>query len=342
MKLAPQTKQYDLQAGAAELLAELPYSVAARIFERITKQKITDHALHGLGSRLGETARLEDVLPTAKAVESMIDDFSRGKVWRPILVVSADGAHEPSRPETGTRAGPRGAGTWQEAKGFRFYLLGQDRIEQIMSWHQIATEEEFGEALRFAATLIPQEKVRIGCVADGAAWIWKHVEEAFPQGKQILDYYHCSEHVHQLAKKQYPDDETQQAAWIKSTVARLYFGDVESVIWGLQRMTAHSEGAAEEIRKLVGYLRNNEHRIDYKKAKRGQYPLGSGGIESANKFICHVRMKRSGAWWYKINGNRMLKLRCAMYNGTFDEVFSRYKRLQANATVKPPKTSRNE
>ena len=45
-------------------------------------------------------------------------------------------------------------------------------------------------------------------------------------------------------------------------------------------------------------------------------------LESANKFICHKRMKVSGAWWYKINGNRMLRLRCSMYNGTFDAVFA--------------------
>ena len=93
-------------------------------------------------------------------------------------------------------------------------------------------------------------------------------------------------------------------------------------------MKPASAQAAEEIEKLIGYLKNNAHRIDYESFKRGQYPRGSGGIESANKFICHVRMKRSGAWWYVINGNEMLRLRCAFYNETFDEVFARYKRLK--------------
>jgi hypothetical protein len=85
---------------------------------------------------------------------------------------------------------------------------------------------------------------------------------------------------------------------------RLNFGEVESVIWGLHRMKPASPEAEEEIRKLIGYLKNNAHRINYRSFKRGQYPRGSGGIESANKFICHVRMKRSGAWWYIINGNK--------------------------------------
>jgi hypothetical protein len=62
--------------------------------------------------------------------------------------------------------------------------------------------------------------------------------------------------------------------------------------------------------------------------RRGGYPLGSGGIESANKFICHVRLKRSGAWWYIDCSNRMLALRCAKSNGTFDRVFARYQKRQ--------------
>ena len=38
----------------------------------------------------------------------------------------------------------------------------------------------------------------------------------------------------------------------------------------------------------------------------------------------HVRLKRSGAWWYEVNSNQMLALRCAKYNGTLDQVFVRY------------------
>ena len=64
--------------------------------------------------------------------------------------------------------------------------------------------------------------------------------------------------------------------------------------------------------------------MHYRQFRRGGYPLGSGGIESSNTFIGHVRLKRSGAWWYEINSNQMLALRCAKYNGTLDQVFVRY------------------
>jgi hypothetical protein len=40
--------------------------------------------------------------------------------------------------------------------------------------------------------------------------------------------------------------------------------------------------------------------------------------------MCHVRLKRSGAWWYEATSNQMVALRCATYNGTLDQVFVRY------------------
>lgn len=67
----------------------------------------------------------------------------------------------------------------------------------------------------------------------------------------------------------------------------------------------YSKLAKEEIRKLIGYLRNNREKTHYRGDRIGGYPIGSGGIESANKFICHTRMKRSGAWWVKETGNEM-------------------------------------
>lgn len=187
-------------------------------------------------------------------------------------------------------------GEGQDAKGFGIDLVGQERIEQILSWHQIATEEEFGEALHFAATLIPVERVRVALLGDGAPWLWAQREAAFPTGKEILDYDPCSERVHHGAHLQDPEQH-QQAFWIAATRARLNFGAVASVIWGLQRRSPASMEAEEEIRKLIGYLHPNSPRLNYRAFKRGQSPRGSGGLESANTCICHVRMKRSGAWW---------------------------------------------
>ena len=112
---------------------------------------------------------------------------------------------------------------------------------------------------------------------------------------------------------------------------RLYLGKVGLVLRGLKRMQSQSDEAAKAITNCWYYLYEHRGRTTYQKLRRGSYPLGSGGIESSNKFICHVRLKRSGAWWYEGNSNQMLALRCAKYNGTFAQVFARHQQRQRGA-----------
>ena len=109
--------------------------------------------------------------------------------------------------------------------------------------------------------------------------------------------------------------------------------EVSNVIRGLRQMEPKDDIAKEEIRKLIVYLTNNRQRVHYKSDRKGGYPIGSGGIESANKFICHTHMKRSGAWWVEETGNEMLRIRCAIYNGTYDKVFERYKQASLPRTT---------
>jgi len=107
-------------------------------------------------------------------------------------------------------------------------------------------------------------------------------------------------------------------------MTQLYLGKVSIVLGGLRHMRAQSDEAEKAMATCWDYLNEHRKRTHYRQLRRGGYPLGSGGIESSNKFICHVRLKRSGAWWYEANSNHMLALRCAKYNGTLDQVFGRY------------------
>ena len=248
-----------------------------------------------------------------------------------------DAADVPSRPETakGTRPGRkksrarrrRWQGEYHEAKGFRFYLVDDERIEQLISWHQMGDEQAFGSALRQIkeAGLIPEEQVRLCAIGDGAPWIWKWVEELFPSARQILDYYHCSRYLHAVAEAQYGTDAARASHWLEATLARLFCGEGTGVVWGLQRMQAVSEEAEEAIGTALTYLQKRLHQVDFGSHRKGGYPIGSGAIESAHRFIGHVRLKRSGAWWYKENSNAILALRCALYNGTLDRVFQQYR-----------------
>ncbi len=335
--LAAGRKQFDLQRAAAKLTAEVPYETARELFRELTGVPLGTERLHTLTNAVAAGLSVLDVAPTRREIEEQIAAVAAGRRQRPILVLAIDGAQVPTRPETaqGSRPGRKKQrakrahwqGQWREAKGFRCYLVEDGRIVHLLSWHQIQSDEELFAALRQVrdAGLIPEDQVRLCVVADGAPWIWHGVAQLFPTAQEILDYYHCSQHIHAVAELHYGANTAPALEWVEATMARLFAGETQGVIGGLQRMRPATAPAATAIDKLVAYLREHQQRLNYGAQRRAGYPLGSGGIESANKFICHARLKRSGAGWYAANSNHMLALRCAKYNGTFARVFDRYK-----------------
>jgi hypothetical protein len=337
LELAQRRKQWDIQEAGARLAAEVPFETAQELFSQLTCLSLSDHTTHEVVGEVGWGLGVLEVSPTAEEIAQRVATVAQGKKQPPIMVLAIDGAHVPTRPEGAKGPGKgrkrqrarraRWHGEWKEAKGFRVYLVDKERIVHVLSWHQIQKDDQVGEALRQVqeAGLIPEEQVRLCVIGDGAKWIWKQTKELFPKAAQILDYYHLSERLHKVALAQFYDDPLKKQEWVEATKARLFYGYLEWVLLDLTGMKPRDGEAAEEIRKLWGYLQENQGRVKYRALRRKGYPIGSGGIESANKFISHVRLKRSGAWWYVERANEMLALRCAKYNGTFTRVFQLYK-----------------
>jgi len=335
MGLVAGCKQLDVQKASAHLVAEVPYDTAQSLFRDLTGVSLGSERMHTMANQVAEGLTAVDVAPSREEITHRVAAVAAGRWRRPVVVLGIDGAYVPTRPDSArqpcagqrcTRARrARWRGQWRDAKGFRFYLIDGDRIVHLVSWHQVQTEEQLGEALTQIkkAGVLPEDQVRLCVVADGASWIWKHAQALFPHARQVLDYYHCVQYVHNIAKAQYGAS-LQGVEWTEATMTRLYLGNVSAVLGGLRRMQPASDEAAQAIANGWEYLHEHRGRTAYRRLRRGGYPLGSGGIESSNKFICHVRLKRSGAWWYEANSNQMLALRCAKYNGTLNQVFVQY------------------
>jgi hypothetical protein len=325
--LSPSSKQDDVQSVGVWLATELPYELASETFRRCTGMQFSAHSLHESVNRVAEGLNILDTCPSKAEVEEKIARIAEGKRWRPVMMMTIDGAKEPVRPEPSPRKGKRGKGDWKEVKGFRLYLLDGDRIDHVLSWHQMESDREMAEALSTLkeAGLIPEESVRLCVVADGAVWIWNRIEELFPGARQVLDYYHCAEYLHKVAAAQYGKGTSQAVEWVQATLTRLSLGEYRHVLAGLKRMKAVSAEAAKLIDNAIVHLGRNSDRLNYASARRGGFHIGSGAIESANKMICHNRLKRSGAWWYPSCANNVLKLRCAKYNRTYDRVIDLFR-----------------
>lgn len=198
--LAPGRKQFDLQQAAAKLTAEVPYETAQELFRELAGMRLSTAGRHEVTNAVAEGTGVLDVAPTRGEIMAQIAAVAQGQHWRPVMVLAIDGADVPTRPEMAksSRAGrkkvratrARRQGEWREAKGFRFYLIDEERIVHLLSWHQIQSDEALFAALAQvkAAGLMPGEQVRLCVVADGAKWIWRRVKELLPAAEEILDY----------------------------------------------------------------------------------------------------------------------------------------------------------
>ncbi len=127
------------------------------------------------------------------------------------------------------------------------------------------------------------------------------MQQAFPCAREVLDYYHCSEHIHALAQQaQYADDPQKAFLWVESTMARLsHKGEVGAVIGGIKRMRFANDVVKDLIRKAANYLTANKDRFNYHGARRGGYAIGSGGIESAKQV--HLPRQHQAQWHLAAN-----------------------------------------
>jgi hypothetical protein len=142
----------------------------------------------------------------------------------------------------------------------------------------------------------------------------------------IWDDNHGREHIPKLAGRQCSEDAVQAHEWGDTMLARLFRGDVDWAMEGLETLPPCDDHTVEAIRQLIGFLRNHAQRLHDPPARTGGYPLRSGDLESANKRIRHVRLKRSGAGWYLEQANHRRALRWAIDNGPFERIFEADKR----------------
>jgi hypothetical protein len=212
--LTPGRHQLDVQKAVAKLVIETSYDEAQALFHALTGVSFGSERMHTLTNRAAKGLSVLDIAPSRAQIEARIAEVAVGKWRRPVVVLGIDGAYAPTRPDhaRGRRPGqrhrrarrPTWKGQWREVKGFWFYLIDGERIVHLLSWHQIQTEAELGEALKEVkeANLIPEDRVRLWVICDGASGIWEHVQSLFGSARQVLDYYHGSEYLHRMAKAQ--------------------------------------------------------------------------------------------------------------------------------------------
>ena len=153
-------------------------------------------------------------------------------------------------------------------------------------------------------------------ICDGGNGLEEAIHRNFDDDLScILDWYHASQHLHDYAKKLYPQDAQAQVAWAKQAKDVLYERGGTALLTHLRQQPVPGEAqVADELRKLVGYFEGNEHRTDYPSYRSHGWDIGSGPTEAACKIV-GARLKGSGMRWLEAGAAQVAPLRALYQSG---------------------------
>jgi hypothetical protein len=201
---------------------------------------------------------------------------------------------------------------WKEVKLCRMFY-NTERVESISKHRNMITASRYVAHLGGHQAFLDKvlEVIPSGVspifIADGAKWIWNRVEDYYPNSIQILDFYHCKEHLWAFAKEYFTEQEA--TGWVEAGTEKLKTERVDDFLKELEALPDKNKNLQKSKENLLTYLTNNKKRINYGKFLRDGLLTGSGAIESANREVIQKRMKLSGQRWTIQGAKQMLNMR---------------------------------
>jgi hypothetical protein len=228
------------------------------------------------------------------------------------------------------KSGHRGFDTpWCEPKLGVIYVVGPSgELESSFRPVYDGTLEDcdavFALLVAYLWALGAGEAESLTVLGDGAKWIWERAEGLTSRlglrpGAlvQIVDKYHATEYLSDVAKTTPCLGERDRAVWLKRTARLLDRGDALGVADEIEHLAATAQ--APELAARADYFRRNVERMRYLRFKRRGLPIGSGAAESAIRRVINLRLKGNAKFWLAENAEAMLMMRCYLKTGRFDD-----------------------
>jgi Uncharacterised protein family (UPF0236) len=312
---------------------QAPFHHGRQQLKLLANLEISTKAVERIAETIGEDIAAREQVEIHRAIQLDLPMVVGEPI--PILYIQMDGTGVPVvKKETVGRQGKtdgQPAHTREVKLGCVFTQTGWDKEgypirdpDSTTYTGAIETAEEFGKRIYLEAWhrgwSRAEKKVVMG---DGAEWIWNLAEPYFPGAVQIVDLYHARQHLWELARKLYPNDEVNQKAWIKVHQRRLLDkGKIEKLVGALRSTVSTNAEVAARIRTEADYFERNAKRMRYPKFRRQHLFVGSGVIEAGCKTVIGSRLKQSGMFWSVRGANAIIALRCCHLNGRFEDYWA--------------------
>jgi hypothetical protein len=293
---------------------------------------VTAKAVERQAEAIGDDIAQKEKLRAVRALQLELPEVLSPAV--PILYIEMDGTQVPIvRTELEGRAGRiegHPARTREVKIGAVFTQTTTDQEgrpvrDEASTTYTAAIEnaEEFGPRIYTEAWergwSRAEKKV---VIADGAEWIWNIANLHFPGAIHIVDIYHARQHLWDLARALYPNEETKQKRWVMRQQARLDGGEIEKLAHSLRSFDTTSPELADTIRIEADYFERNASRMRYPEFRRQHLFIGSGIIEAGCKTVIGSRLKQSGMFWTVQGANAIIALRCHRLSRKFEDYWA--------------------
>jgi hypothetical protein len=204
---------------------------------------------------------------------------------------------------------------------------GQDEVFRWMAEEQVRRN--------------PSGDKDIICLMDGQPSLWDDRRSYLPWDNvvEILDLLHVTPRLWEAAHLFHCEGSDEASAFVRGRLLGILQGRVGYCVGGLRQMgTKHKLRGhkAKKLARICNYLQKNQGRMCYNEYLAAGYPIASGVIEGACRYVVKDRMERAGMRWTVEGAQAMLDLRSTYVNGQWED-FQSYRIAQENLRLYPHK-----
>ena len=146
-------------------------------------------------------------------------------------------------------------------------------------------------------------------LGDGAVWIWLLAAQYYAHAIQILDFWHMTDHLWNVARARHGKGTEAAQAWVRAAQWDLKHDLTARFLQGLREWEPASAEAQEVRRAELAYFEANAERMRYGTYLERGYMIGSGVMESGCRQLAAQRLDRAGMHWREESAEAVLAIR---------------------------------
>ena len=212
-----------------------------------------------------------------------------------------------------------------EARDKRVSASVTESIEDMIAAAYDEADRRDPERVRQRVFLVDGNKQQITAIQAGA-------QERGLKVPVLIDCIHVSGYIGKAASAPHPDDPVLARQWADGQLLRVLHGRAKAVAATLASVAARTRANPRkrdldltDVDRAVTYLDNNRQHMKYDKALGKGWPIATGMIEGACRFVIEDRFGITGARWSPDGAEDILKIRAIVVNGDLDDYMRYYK-----------------